>query len=357
MMSSGGYEPATAYRLPSSGFPNALQPMYEPTAAYRPSVTGSSLATKPVYEPLTMYSSTVSGAIPSTGMFQPPAGGTSMVQPLDTAFRDTDLYQSQRKLPNAELMRLTTEELKDRARENNKKLCGIEEEMYSRYVQQDRLAHLEHLFVHLRPGKELRVEAPVLQKISQAVLASHEIDHQQEMAALREEARQEYFTQVDPVTYLHPDAKGLVLGRSAMPLDRNFVAQEEWENMRHHNGHPVFEQVRYAGHVSRPEEHLECVFVKEEGFLKRQPVYPAPCRNDFWLNLDGHTRNDLEAHREAVHKMAEDPVAQRVARKDMAGTGEDALPVDWLGHLKRGLPMPSPQLPASKGFVMPQWMY
>jgi hypothetical protein len=257
---------------------------------------------------------------------------------------------------NPELSGLTTEELKERAKNNEQILRDLEEELRLPQAQQARLAALERRLHHLRPGKDLRIEAPVLKQITEAVVNSHEIDHQQELEALREEQRKEYFMHVDPVKYLHPPAQGLVLGRNAMPLDRNYIAQEQWKKWMEHHQHPAVEQVRYAGHVSKPQEHLDCVFVKEEGFLKRQPVYPTPYRNEFWLNLDGHTRGDLEWHREAVHQAAEDPVAQRVARRGYGGAGEDAQPVDWLGQLKRGIPMP-PDAPPSDGFTMPRWMY
>lgn len=314
-----------------------------------------------------------------------------MSQPFDTV----TIGGSERGSPNQELMKLTTDELKERARKNEQILRDLELEMQAPYIQQERLAQLERQFLNLQPGKELRVEAPVLQKIAKAVLESHEIDHQRELDALREANRQEYFTVVDPVTYLHADPNGLVMGRAAMPLDRNFIAQEAWKSEQERNQHPVVEQVRYAGHVAKPEENVECVLVKEEGFLKRQPVYPTPYMNNFWLNLDGHTRHDLEAYRDRLRQAAEDPVAQRVARKDVAGVGEDALPVDWVGQLKRrvdpsdgnsytldelreryGAVYPAQEIdrywhrmtPAAhlvpydkrstpSGFVMPSWMY
>jgi hypothetical protein len=256
-----------------------------------------------------------------------------------------------------ELLRLTTDELKERYQQNADIIRGLQEDMYRPQTHEERLMRLERQFLPLFPGNELRVDAPVLKKIQEAVLESHEIDHQREIEQLRQNSRDEYFTHMDVVRYLHPTSDSLVLGRSMMPLDRNYEAQVRLAHQLEHDKHPAVEQVRYAGHAARPEQHAECVFVKEEGILKRQPVYPVPYRNDFWLNLDGHTRNDLERHRDAVHKMMEDPVAQRVARRDTVGTGEDALPMDWKGQLKRGVPMPMQRPKEDDGFVMPKWMH
>jgi hypothetical protein len=349
----------------------------------------------------TRLTQTVAGAIPghSDAHF-----GEHMKQVFD-----------QRGLPvdQSEFEGLSIEELEEKVEANENLIRDLEQDvetMVGPALQQQRIAALEKQLDGLRPGVKVPIQAPLLEKVSKIVRDSHEIEHQREIAEMRQrDASDElfqYYDEHDPWEYLH--ARELALGRSVMPLDREYIMQggdptAQWEAMEF--GKRVLHQVHYHGHLGKAEEHVDCLFVKEEGILHRRPDYPRPYRNQFWLNLDGHNRHDAEIHRAArnkmmedlnydasmdVHKpqqmrgnvasaarqdyfshlepsqrgqaveelrrMKEDPDTQRALRHHMADGSEDAFPVDWLGMFKKGRHArrhPQPE----QGFQLPTWMY
>jgi hypothetical protein len=253
---------------------------------------------------------------------------------------------------------LSEEELEEMVEVRNKIIASLEQEvrnMDGPEEHEQRLTDLERQLSGLQRGQKLPVRAPLLAQLAKVVKDSHEIEHAREREDNKnQEHDSQYYDDLCPWKYL--SAKDCVMGRSSMPLDRDFIAKQKWLEELERNKHPTVKHLHYAGNISKPEEHVECVFVKEEGILERRPVYPAPFRNGFWLNLDGHTRHDAEAHRAAATMAMEDPVARRVMRQDVAGTAEDARAVDWLGKLKRGQPPPPPPK-EEDWFQMPRWMY
>lgn len=220
---------------------------------------------------------------------------------------------------------------------------------------EERLAKLEKQFGALVNGSDLKFKAPLLAKIKNVVRDSHVMDHTDAMNTHKEDSVEVWGeSEIDPWKYMHSES--LVLGRGCMALDKKAIEKQLWNQQLEADQHPIVHRMHYAGHVAAPAHQVEGIFVKESGVYKKQPLHPAPYRNGFWLSLDGVSREDAHVAREAAQEAAADPVAQRVSRQNVAGTGSDAQAVDWLGQIKHGK-MIDQQPPAVTGFVMPKWMY
>lgn len=259
---------------------------------------------------------------------------------------------------------LSLEQLEMMAKMRNQTIENLRQEVqdFANFddIHEKRLMALEEQFNHLTVGQELRLKAPMLHKIRKVVRESHLLDHDMEMERLKEaymaEDACDQWADLDPWTYIH--SQNLVLGRGYVGLDQHFIERQKMKEQIEADMHPVVHRTHYAGHVSKPAEDVDGIFVKEAGIYKRHLLHPAPYRNQFWLSLDGPTRNDEEAARQMHKEVMEDPVAQRIMRQNAAGSGEDAAATDWLGKLKRGEIVDLDQnKPTVSGFRMPPWMY
>lgn len=256
------------------------------------------------------------------------------------------------------LTRMSTEQLQEMAEMRQKQIMHLKKDVDDLtdgdQKHEDRLAALEKKFGQLCHGSDLQFKAPLLAKISKMVRDSHLLDHDAELERMKDQTAAEEWADLDPWSYIHSD--NLVMGRGFMRLDQDYIEKVKWQEKLKQEEHPVVSRLHYGGHVAKPAEDVEAIFVKEAGVVKKSPLHPAPYRNNFWLSLDGPTRDDAEAAREAEKAVLEDPVARRVQRQNVAGTGEDAQPVDWLGKIKHG-EIIDDKPPKDAGFVMPSWMY
>lgn len=256
------------------------------------------------------------------------------------------------------LSTLSTEMLQEMAETRKKTMENLQREVddlsEGDAKHEERLVALEKKFGQLCQGSDLKFKAPLLSKISKMVRDSHLLDHDADMDRMKGHSAAEQWADLDPWAYIHSD--NLAMGRNFMRLDQHHIAKMEWKKKLESEQHPVVNRVHYAGHIVKPAEELEAVFVKEAGVYKKHPLHPAPYRNNFWLSMDGPTREDAQAALQAEKDAISDPVAKRVQRQNIAGTGEDAQAVDWLGKIKHG-EMIDEQPPGVGGFRMPSWMY
>lgn len=280
---------------------------------------------------------------------------------------------------------LSVEQLQTMALTRAKTIEGLNREVkelaHSDQKHEERLRKLETQFGSITHNQDLKLKAPLLSKIRQVVRDSHLLDHANEIDKLKEDGLPEETWAIgiegltmdvdyspedggdlfalgaaDPYTYMH--AEHLALGRGVLSLDQHHVQKKAYQEQLKEDlaaGRSAL-SLHYAGHVAKAAENVECVHVKEAGIHQKQPLHPAPYRNQFWLSLDGPTNVDHSVAKEEAAEAMADPLARLVARQDEAGTGKDAKAVDWLGQLKRGEIIDASP-PPNRGFVMPSWMY
>lgn len=212
------------------------------------------------------------------------------------------------------------------------------------HVQEQRLNFIEASMAGLDRGSDVKIHAPLLKGIHQAMLQEHREEHSEALGKLmqRYSPMDDADNKLDDMDrhpydpYMHADHSSFVLGRGYLPLDNHHLVKGELMKIKDKGRHPVVEELHYAGNISRPSEDVKVAFVKEGGILRRERLWPTAYRGEFWLSLDGHKRSQHDRQLQAIKEKAEDPIAQRAMQYDTPGAGEDFYPIDWLGKLKRG---------------------
>merc|ERR1719326_833898 len=128
---------------------------------------------------------------------------------------------------------LSLEQLQAMALTRQKTIEGlgreIKEHLDNDQKHEDRLAKLEEQFDTLAQGSELKFKAPLLTKIRKAVRDSHLLDHEMEMAKMKDysdDAAAEW-RHLDPWKYIH--AQNLVLGRGCLALDQHYIEKMKFK--------------------------------------------------------------------------------------------------------------------------------
>jgi len=225
-----------------------------------------------------------------------------------------------------------------------KEVAALKE--YQPSAHEERLARLEWEIGNVQPGTVVKLKAPMLKDIQKVLRDQHKEDHLAGLDKMLESmklAESQVETRLSEEALAHPDFAGidphsLVLGHSYMPLDRAAITKAQHEEERARDKHPAVRDLHYAGHMSRRTEEMAVDFVKEGHVLERKNLWPTAYHGDFWLSLDGHSRNEAERQQEANRRMQQDKdaIVQRSFQYDSPGHGEDFYAVDWLGKLKRG---------------------
>eukprot|EP00927_Polykrikos_kofoidii_P084267 TRINITY_DN8831_c0_g1_i1.p1 TRINITY_DN8831_c0_g1~~TRINITY_DN8831_c0_g1_i1.p1 ORF type:complete len:373 (+),score=47.56 TRINITY_DN8831_c0_g1_i1:64-1119(+) len=130
-------------------------------------------------------------------------------------------------------------------------------------------------------------------------------------------------------------AVNLAMGRDYMSLDRRHQESQRLEAELAANKRRVIEDIRYAGHMAAPVEQL-------------MPTWTSASvggGSRFWLDDTNGACTRGASSLEGVG-----------CRRDKSGCGEDALPIDWLGRAKRGLPYEKSMASHTTG-APPRWMY
>lgn len=157
---------------------------------------------------------------------------------------------------------------------------------------EDRLKRLESQFGQLRHGEVVRLKAPALHSIMQAV---REDDSYLHMKALEhEKGVAENKLGADAARYDaeegYTKAASLKLGRGCMWLDQEYLnrlaLQKKESEEKHHHAHPSVNGFHYSGHVARPLEAVDPVFKTAHGDTKRD--IKGASQGGFWLDCFDH---------------------------------------------------------------------
>jgi len=155
---------------------------------------------------------------------------------------------------------------------------------------EEKLNRLEEQFGQLRPGQTVRLKAPAFHSIVQAVkeddsfLHKKALEHEKAIADAKLGNASGDATNYDAETG-YMKATSLKLGRGCMWLDQDYLNKIELlkkESETHHAPHPLVSRFHYSGHVSRPLEVVEPVFVTARGESKRD--IKGASRGGFWLD-------------------------------------------------------------------------
>lgn len=215
------------------------------------------------------------------------------------------------------------EELRDALEERQAAIIELRHEIQmlraAPPIYEKRLAELEAgVLGKVKAGTILEVKAPVLHGIHEVIKEDHHLIHD------------EHVTLFAPEGYSHfgPSLpENFVLGRHYMPLDQKHKEEIQRKEELKSNSHPSIEEPHYAGFVAAP-------------------AIPQPHGlegDGFWLDFDEHHPQHLPPPERWAH------------RHDEAGGVEDAIPIDWLGRAKRGLPA-TKRMHHTAG-VPPRWLY
>lgn len=208
---------------------------------------------------------------------------------------------------------------------------------------EERVNKLEELFKNFGPNDTIKIRSPLLQSVSKSMSL--------ERARLHNEAVLEHRDR-DPSTmeageahhdpHTHHDEADFVMGRKCMTLDH--VAAKKQKEIAEHGRrlHPVITKVHYSGHLVKPTEEVDPMFVGPGQVEYRRPLGAAPRHGEFWLDATYRARQEEEEaeakHMEFVRQAAEERarmVPHSAFLRDRPGKGEDVLPKDWLGEAKR----------------------
>lgn len=212
-----------------------------------------------------------------------------------------------------------------------------------------RLARLEDgVLQHVHKGCMLEVDAPLLEGISRVIREDHLLEHQEEV-----ENHKAHRDGEDYVDSHYLEADDLVLGRHYMALDQKYLEEESLRKELKEHPHPIISEFHYGGHVSVsampvPAPHPGPPEEAAHGPPRGPPGHDG---DGFWLE-----EHVAYQHGSGSGKLEEHPPERFAFAHDLPGEAEDALPIDWLGRAKRGLPhhKPSLQKPA---FAAPSWLY
>mmetsp|Transcript_47903 Transcript_47903/g.133539 ORF Transcript_47903/g.133539 Transcript_47903/m.133539 type:complete len:273 (+) Transcript_47903:119-937(+) len=190
-----------------------------------------------------------------------------------------------------------------------------------------RLARLEaSVLGGVADSSVLEVQAQDPQVIKDAIRKNHRVQQNDPFGLCVDEGHSPGSAYTAP--------RNLVAGQGFMSLDRKALEIARLQAELDRNKHPAITEDHYAGHLSLPVAQLATTTVDVRG----APPHSA----GFWLDPPA-----------SVHPAAPERWA---CRGDLRGDGEDALPIDWLGRAKRGLPAKKPSLRHSTG-AAPPWLY
>lgn len=243
---------------------------------------------------------------------------------------------------------LPLEELRELLRQKDAAIQDLTEEI-GRLEQaprefEERLIKLEEVFSNFGPTDTIKIRSPLLLGVSKSMDLERARLHHESVLAHRQRDLDNSHAEAtecahDPHT--HHGAKDFVLGRQCMFLDE--VAAKKAKELAEHGRrlHPVISRVHYAGHVVKPTEEVDPIFVGPGGVETRRTLGPAPRHGEFWL--DAACRQREEAEKDSSHldyvRQAEEERARRAPPSaflhNRPGKGEDALPKDWLGEAKK----------------------
>jgi len=215
------------------------------------------------------------------------------------------------------------EELRDALEERQAAIIELRHEIQmlraAPPIYEKRLAELEAgVLGEVKAGTILEVKAPVLHGIHEVIKEDHHLIHDQ------------HVTLWSPEGYSHfgPSLpENFVMGRHYMPLDQKHKEEIQRKEEAKQNSHPSIEEPHYAGFMAAP-------------------AIPQPHDlegDGFWLDFDEQHPQHLPPPERWAH------------RHDEAGGVEDAIPIDWLGRAKRGLPA-TKRMHHTAG-VPPRWLY
>lgn len=208
---------------------------------------------------------------------------------------------------------------------------------------EERLNKLEDLFKNFGPSDTIKIRSPLLLSVAQTMSLERArlhnesvLEHRQRDPSTMEDGEAHH----DPHT--HHDATDFVLGRKCMTLDQ--VAAKKQKELAEHGRrlHPVITKVHYAGHLVKPTEEVDPIFVGPGQVEYRRPLGPAPRHGEFWLDATYRKRQEEEEAQAAQMEFVRQAEEERAKRaphsaflRDRPGRGEDVLPKDWLGEAKR----------------------
>eukprot|EP00929_Paragymnodinium_shiwhaense_P041826 TRINITY_DN21717_c0_g2_i1.p1 TRINITY_DN21717_c0_g2~~TRINITY_DN21717_c0_g2_i1.p1 ORF type:complete len:256 (+),score=70.60 TRINITY_DN21717_c0_g2_i1:113-880(+) len=245
--------------------------------------------------------------------------------------------------PEPELEDLSMEELQVMLQERDAAVVELKHEIEmlrnTPQLFQRRLADLEAgVLSQVHKGVMLEVNAPILDNISKIIREDHLLEHQEACKAHADayEGNSHYL-----------EADDLVLGRAYMSLDQKFKEEEARRKELQDHPHPVISEFHYGGHLSTGAPSVPAPAPGPPD----QSQYGPP-RGPSGANPDGFW---LEERVSKHHLQARAP-EKCAYEHDLPGDAEDAIPIDWLGRAKRGLPHHKPSLQRPV-FAAPSWLY